>query len=155
VVRRLGSSEARLVPRDVDHVAPENAFAAYKTAAAVAHIRIEKTEEIGNCVEVLETNHIATVLSAAKGMLPPTVWLLQEFLGTCFVKGRLLTSGYVYEPGEEYVAFLAPSGERLVPIAGNTAMIRVTNGRVSDDKLSPIRAGMTVEQVWAALKAQR
>ena len=149
--RRLDFALALGLLQDVDYVVPD-AATAYKNAVAVAHLRIERTEEPQNCVDSLKVHHLAAVLSIAKGDLPPSVWFTQEDTGWCFDKGQLVRAGGIYRAGEEYIAFLAVQGESFVSLAGRWTIFRLENGRVSDDDYPPIRKGMTVEAAWAALK---
>ncbi|HXG87352.1 MAG TPA: carboxypeptidase-like regulatory domain-containing protein [Vicinamibacterales bacterium] len=123
----------------------------FRDALAVAHVRVERTQPPQNCSDSASPMHLVTVLSSVKGDLAPTTWLVQSSR-FCFDRGVLEGTQDVYAVGDEYVAFLGGDGDRFLSLMGATTISKVVDGRIAGAAYPPMRSGMTIAEVWAALK---
>jgi hypothetical protein len=118
---------------------------AYRRAAAIAHVRIERTHPYGSCGDTMAVTarHDASVLRVFKGQLPAAIQLDQEAAGRCrqwveWIEGI----DAPYRAGEEYVVFLTEGADGFGRLAGPGLTFRVSGDLVNlrgfDGVMGPI-----------------
>jgi hypothetical protein len=114
-----------IVPRPVE---------AYRQAAAIVHLRIDRTLPSGPCgdAQIVTAHHEASVLRGFKGQLPQTIRFEQEAAGRCSEIGKWHEGNErPYRAGQEYVVFLTERRGALGRLAGPSLAFRVDEGLVS------------------------
>jgi hypothetical protein len=142
--------EARFPPAgilDYEHI---DTATALKRAQAVAYVRVEREQPAALCEEPYVGHFMLSVLSVITGDVGRSVWFNAPSAGTCLLDGEPYQMRSVYAPGREFVAFLRLEGDEYW---GEPMMFPVQDGRITKNGPDPIRAGMSVEQVAAALRA--
>jgi hypothetical protein len=128
---------------------------AYRRADAIAHLRIDGTAAPGPCGDagIVSATHHAEVVTALKGVLPPTILLAQEMAGTC-VDGSAVVRGAEasYQRGEEYVVFLTGSGDRYGRLAGRHQAFSVRRNLVHTRKFADLPEFVTLAEFKAAIE---
>jgi hypothetical protein len=127
----------------------------YRRADAIAHLRVDGTAPPGPCgdASVVEAVHDARVVDVWKGALPPAIRLVQEAAGVCF-DGSERVEGIetTYQPGDEYVVFLARSDDGYKRLGGPGLTFGVQGGRILTHEFANLPETVTLEEFRTALE---
>jgi hypothetical protein len=121
---------------------------AYRQAAAIAHVRIDRTRPPGACGDaaVVTSHHDASVLRVFKGRIPVTMQLDQEAAGQC----REMLKWYEgierpYRAGAEYVVFLSERPDGFGLLAGPSLVFPVRGDRVRLNGFAGVRGSIGLD----------
>jgi hypothetical protein len=123
---------------------------AYRTAAAIAHIRINRTRLFGPCgdSDLVTARHEASALRIFKGAVPPRIELHQEAAGRCSERGQWHEGmERPYRAGEEYVVFLARRADGFGRLAGPSLAFRVRGELVSLGGFAGIQGSISLNEL--------
>ena len=127
---------------------------AYRTAAAIAHVRIDATRPYGPCrdARVVTSHHAASVLRVFKGTVSSTIQLEQEAAGRCSELGRWHDGiERPYRAGEEYVVFLTERPGGFGRLAGPSLAFPVRGGLVDLGGFAGVQGRITVNELGQLL----
>ena len=121
---------------------------AYRRAAAIAHVRIDKTRPYGACGETqtVTSHHDTSVLRVFKGRLPATIQLHQEAAGRCRESTEWIGGIEApYRVGEEFVVFLTERADGFGLLAGPALAFRVSGDLVSADGFDGVKDRISLD----------
>lgn len=130
---------------EVDWVVPRP-IEAYRQAAAIAHLRIDRTLPFGPCgdAQAVTAYHDASVLRVFKGRVPTIIRFEQEGAGRCSEARKWYEgSERPYRGGEEYVVFLTERRGGFGRLAGPSLAFPVDGGLVRLAEFAGVQGSIT------------